>query len=126
MTEDFAGELERLADELNQSVYDWNDQVRALRKAARIVWAAQAVMSVGHPTDFAELDAALSAVTSASACEWREDENGLWQTACGCAFEFIDDGPTANKQSFCGYCGKRLIEVAYVEPFEAEAETERT
>ena len=50
-----------------------------------------------------------------SECEWREDEDGVWQTGCGHAFTFEDGGPVENQQRFCGYCGARLVEVALSE-----------
>jgi hypothetical protein len=49
-------------------------------------------------------------------CEWKEDEDGIWWTACGNAYEYINGGPAENGQKFCGYCGKPLKEVEYKEP----------
>lgn len=43
-------------------------------------------------------------------CIWREDEDGVWWTGCGEAHQFTVDGPTANGQKFCGYCGQPLKE----------------
>ena len=47
------------------------------------------------------------------ACEWTEDEDGRWDTACGRAFEFIDSGPAENGAHFCQYCGGRLAAKAF-------------
>lgn len=50
-------------------------------------------------------------------CEWREDDDCIWHTGCGQYWHFDDGGaPTDHKQRFCGYCGKPLTAVAYVEP----------
>ena len=47
-----------------------------------------------------------------AACEWCEDDNGLWHTGCGHLFFFDTDGPVENKQKFCGYCGKPMVSVS--------------
>lgn len=38
-------------------------------------------------------------------CRWEADDDGIYQTACGHAFIFTDDGPRENKMQFCCYCG---------------------
>ena len=44
-------------------------------------------------------------------CDWSNDEDhGKWDTSCGQAFYFIDDGPTENGFRFCPYCGGTLHE----------------
>lgn len=40
-------------------------------------------------------------------CEWVEDEDAIWHTACGHSFFFDTDGPAENKLEYCCYCGKR-------------------
>jgi hypothetical protein len=50
---------------------------------------------------------------AAPTCEWHlddADDSQTWETQCGHAFTFNDDGPKENQIAFCGYCGKRLIE----------------
>jgi|SRR5215831_14468272 len=42
-------------------------------------------------------------------CAWRETADGYYDTGCGHAFSFEDGTPADNKQSYCGYCGGRLI-----------------
>ena len=42
-------------------------------------------------------------------CAWREDE-GVWDTDCGNAFEINEGGPTENKMKYCCYCGKEIEE----------------
>jgi rRNA maturation endonuclease Nob1 len=47
-------------------------------------------------------------------CAWTydaDDESGTWETECGHAFCFIDDGPKENDCKFCAYCGGNLVEV---------------
>lgn len=55
---------------------------------------------------------------AAVTCQWAEDEDAIWATECGQAFEFNESGPVANGLKFCGYCGKTLTEIRYVEPVE--------
>lgn len=45
-------------------------------------------------------------------CDWTSlDEEGCcWETECGHAFQFNDDGPKENGMSFCGFCGKPIVE----------------
>jgi DNA-directed RNA polymerase subunit RPC12/RpoP len=53
-------------------------------------------------------------------CLWKEDLDGPWETACGGAWEFIDDGPEENNCIYCPHCGKRIM----VEKQEIESEEE--
>jgi hypothetical protein len=49
-----------------------------------------------------------------SVCVWSQDDAGgssMWETACGHAFEFTEDGPSDNGFYYCGYCGGDLIEI---------------
>ena len=40
---------------------------------------------------------------------WLDDEDsGLWESSCGIAYGFVDDGPVENKHHFCHKCGKPL------------------
>jgi hypothetical protein len=48
-------------------------------------------------------------------CTWIKDSDGNWETGCGEIFTFTDAGPSENAIKFCGYCGKRIQEVEYVE-----------
>ncbi len=48
-------------------------------------------------------------------CAWVEDENGVWETSCGHAFELNEGTPSENELRFCGYCGKLIKEKAYVD-----------
>lgn len=49
-------------------------------------------------------------------CEWTENEDGLWDSACGGMFEVLEGTPIENAMNYCSYCGKRLKETRYVEP----------
>jgi len=41
-------------------------------------------------------------------CEWKQDQDGNWDTGCKNAFIFTDGGPWENGFNFCPYCGKRI------------------
>ena len=42
------------------------------------------------------------------ACNWSlmDEDNGVWESACGEAWTFIDGGPQDNNVRFCQGCGK--------------------
>lgn len=43
-------------------------------------------------------------------CRWtHDDDNGIWNTACGEAHLFEDGGPAENEHRFCPYCGGELV-----------------
>ena len=46
-------------------------------------------------------------------CQWSENQNGVWDTACDKTFFFDADGPVENGAKFCLYCGGELIPVPY-------------
>lgn len=48
-------------------------------------------------------------------CTWTEDEDGVWDTACGNRFEIMNGTPTENELAFCPYCGKGLECSAWVD-----------
>lgn len=43
-------------------------------------------------------------------CEWCVDDDGVWYTECGNAWQFANGGPKENSTKFCPYCGGRLTE----------------
>lgn len=47
---------------------------------------------------------------SGPTCDWREDEDGNWDTGCGQKHVLLDGGPTDNHMRYCCYCGSRLRE----------------
>ena len=48
-------------------------------------------------------------------CTWTEDNEGVYNSACGEAFEFNEGGPEENNMLFCCYCGKKIMVKKYVE-----------
>lgn len=61
----------------------------------------------------AEAHPALTPMTKKSKCQWREDEDGNWETACGELFFFTEGGPAENGFLFCPYCGSNLKPVKW-------------
>jgi hypothetical protein len=55
-------------------------------------------------------------------CEWKEDEDGNWNTSCDEMFTFIDGKPRENYYKFCAHCGRHLVESVYVEPTDDEVQ----
>lgn len=66
----------------------------------------------------ADLDGVLAIF--AQPCQWCEDEDGIFQTACGHSFTFEADGPRENGCRCCFYCGHPLEPVRYQEPAPVE------
>lgn len=55
-----------------------------------------------------------------SDCRWVYDEHCFkWDTSCGGAFQFIDDGPKENGMKFCPYCGRTLVAIEGVSDGDA-------
>lgn len=42
------------------------------------------------------------------ACDWCVDDDGVWYTGCGHAWQFENGGPKENSVRWCQYCGGRL------------------
>jgi len=55
----------------------------------------------------------LKAMQQALECEWHkgDDEYGIWESACGESWSFVDGGPTENRMLYCHRCGGKLREV---------------
>lgn len=70
------------------------DWLRALQGLSTVVRHVEAVRLLSEP------------------CVWREDEDGVWWTACGQGFCF-DGTPTEHNHPFCGYCGAAIREVRH-------------
>jgi hypothetical protein len=51
-------------------------------------------------------------------CEWQENQDGMWETACNHAFEFnnaeLDD--ENSPINFCMFCGKPMDLYPWTEP----------
>ena len=43
-------------------------------------------------------------------CIWNKNEDEVWDSGCGEAFQFEADGPKANGFKYCPYCGQPLSE----------------
>ena len=41
-------------------------------------------------------------------CDWTEDEDGNWASACGETWCFTEGGPKENRVKFCHGCGDRV------------------
>jgi len=50
----------------------------------------------------------LKLIKSVHICDWRENDDGNWETECGQMFAFETGTPTDNKMKFCYCCGKPL------------------
>ena len=52
--------------------------------------------------------AVFTAAQAQDACNWSlmDEDNGVWESACGEAWTFIDGGPQDNNVRFCQGCGK--------------------
>ncbi len=42
-------------------------------------------------------------------CEWKPDEDGIYDTDCNERFEISEGTPKDNKFVFCPYCGKPIV-----------------
>lgn len=54
-----------------------------------------------------------AAPDSIATCEWREDADGIWETACGEAWVCTEGTPVENDMKYCHSCGKHLKEMPY-------------
>lgn len=63
-------------------------------------------------------------MTDAERCSWVQDSDGTYNSSCGGAFVFNDDGCEENGFKFCCYCGKPVSEVKYVEEDSEETNEE--
>lgn len=46
-------------------------------------------------------------------CVWQENEDGVWNTNCDNAHEFIAGSPNDNNYRYCPYCGRYLKSLNY-------------
>lgn len=46
-------------------------------------------------------------------CQWTENEDGVFKTACGNKWKFIAGTPESNRMPACDFCGKPLVVVPY-------------
>ena len=85
---DIVADLRDLADECDD--YDGD---LPLAVAATLLGAAAAIERLSRPT-----------------CRWVFDEDGPYETGCGRAWQFIEDGVKENGVRFCPFCGGEIIE----------------
>lgn len=57
----------------------------------------------------------------ARVCEWTEDSDGTWNSACGHAWVFTDGSPAGNECVYCCFCAGKIAQCSYQdEPDEDE------
>ena len=64
----------------------------------------------------------LSVQPVVTGCEWStaDGESDMWETTCGKAFVFDEEGPVANSFKFCPFCGLSLDELPYPDADEGK------
>lgn len=55
-------------------------------------------------------------------CEWRENEDGFWDTGCKRMWATIEGTPAENSMRYCPMCGGTINEVAYIHDDEDDDE----
>jgi hypothetical protein len=57
------------------------------------------------------------AAVASGVCPWSYDDegDGVWRSACGELWSFIDGGPADNRVTYCHHCGGRVHLVAQPE-----------
>ena len=75
-----------------------------------------------HELHEAKEELAQLRAAEAATCLWREDSDGVWDTACGASIVFEDGTPENNNSVHCQVCGKTALFVHYVEMVEVEKE----
>lgn len=80
----------------------YKEKSAVLAKTDAILWVS--ISSVDAPT-----------------CGWSlvDEDASMWESSCGKAWEFTNDGPVENGLDFCMKCGKR-VEVMPVPPPDAK------
>ena len=55
-------------------------------------------------------------------CEWKEDEDDIWQCSnCTMAWVFDDGDPKENNVNYCPQCGRKIANIIpYVEETEED------
>ena len=59
-------------------------------------------------------------MTDTANCQWIEDDDGNWDTACGAALCFEYNPPNERGHKFCMNCGKPILLVQYQPPTEED------
>jgi hypothetical protein len=55
-------------------------------------------------------------------CEWTDDDDGEYSTACGQTFYLEDETASGAGFKFCPFCGKTLIESGFYEDEDGQSE----
>lgn len=50
----------------------------------------------------------LESLVTRRTCAWSENDDGVYETECGNAFELNDGAPADNNMAYCCYCGRLL------------------
>jgi hypothetical protein len=85
---------------------DWRE---TLRSFSELCCGGNEDVAAAIAAALAEIDR----LTKQATCVWSlaDDDASHWETGCGHAFSFNEDGPVENQQKFCGYCGGTLVPV---------------
>jgi len=72
--------------------------------------AANGIVPV-YPVTLRNIAAELERLQAkAETCLWSQDEDeDMWETECGRAWQFTEGGPVENEMTYCHGCGKRVI-----------------
>jgi hypothetical protein len=71
-------------------------------------WAAKTERALQDPHCVRAMTLRGEIVAYSPSCQWTEDEDGNWSTACGECFVFETGGPKENKAQWCPFCGGKL------------------
>lgn len=62
-------------------------------------------------------------IGAGKACQWREDDDGIWHSCESNAWVFEFGGtPAEHGMKFCPFCARPLEVIAYTAPFEGAQE----
>ena len=82
----------------------------------RTIWEGWLLCAGLKQAEIDSLKVQLEAIKSEK-CVWRENEDGIWDTACG--QDYVFDGYAVQKPSDCGQycsnCGKKIEDVSFEE-----------
>lgn len=69
---------------------------------------AESDTPIPEPTKAQLSDMLARAVAPVETCEWKGNDDGVWQGSCGVQWLFTNGGPTGNRMGFCFKCGKPI------------------
>lgn len=107
----FAREVESVVEQAIRVITNAEGENEAHAETVRLLEGVKRDMLIYKAFDnMAFLMDATESEYAAKYCDWRMDDDGVYQTACGNAFFFETGTATENKMRFCGYCGKSLVD----------------